>query len=196
MRFDRVCFIVTLLVFSGSPESRTQRRPVISRAWATGPRLPFTRRQCPFVSFVGFGRHTLSSEGVADGQTRLRCAQGCATLCQRQSLSSRDGRTRTCVSVLPKHVGSPLPYIPLSLFSVRTGGFEPPISWSPTRRDNQASLRSVVSRRRTTGENDDNPLDILLNSLMTDSFATSQLSAIRYMLRSATRTGVEPVLPP
>lgn len=32
------------------------------------------------------------------------------------SLSSRDGRSRTCVSVLPKHVGSPLPYIPLLFF--------------------------------------------------------------------------------
>ena len=31
MRFDRVCFIVMLLVISGSPESRTQRDPVISR---------------------------------------------------------------------------------------------------------------------------------------------------------------------
>ena len=28
--------------------------------------------------------------------------------------------------------------------SVRTGGFEPPISWSPTRRDNQASPRSEL----------------------------------------------------
>ena len=41
MRFHRVCFIVMLLsLFSGSPESRTQRHPVISRVWATGPRLP------------------------------------------------------------------------------------------------------------------------------------------------------------
>ena len=31
MRFHRVCFMVMLLVFSGSPESRTQRYPVISR---------------------------------------------------------------------------------------------------------------------------------------------------------------------
>ena len=41
IRFHRACFIVMLLVFSGSPESRTQRHPVISRVWATGPRLPF-----------------------------------------------------------------------------------------------------------------------------------------------------------
>ena len=45
--------------------------------------------------------------------------------------------------VLPKHAGSPLPYIPF--VPVRTGGFEPPISWSPTRRDTQASLRSALS---------------------------------------------------
>ena len=52
---------------------------------------------------------------------------------------SRDGRTRTCVSVLPKHVGEPLPYIPQS---VRTAGFEPAISCTPSRRDSQTSLRS------------------------------------------------------
>ena len=57
---------------------------------------------------------------------------------------SRDGRTRTCVFVLPKHVGRPLPYIPLS-HPVRTAGFEPAISCTPSRRDTQASLRSVKS---------------------------------------------------
>jgi hypothetical protein len=44
MRFNRVRFIVVLLLAflrCGSPESRTQRDPVISRVWATGPRLPF-----------------------------------------------------------------------------------------------------------------------------------------------------------
>ena len=79
--------------------------------------------------------------------TRLSAVFGQPALdyhCQRHCRTSRDGRTRTCVSVLPKHVGSPLPYIPDS-FSVRTGGFEPPISWSPTRRDTRTSLRSVVS---------------------------------------------------
>ena len=73
--------------------------------------------------------------------SRVRATGPRLPLCQRRSRASRDGRTRTCASVLPKHVGSPLPYIP----SVRTGGFEPPISWSPTRRDNQASPRSGVS---------------------------------------------------
>ena len=105
--FHRACFM--LLASSGSPESRTQRHPVISREWATGPRLPFAR---------------------------CRCSSG------------RDGRTRTCVSVLPKHVGSPLPYIPLP-FPVRTGGFEPPISWSPTRRD--TGLRYVLLLVTRTG---------------------------------------------
>ena len=40
IRFPCVCFMFVLLVSSGSPESRTQRHPVISRVWATGPRLP------------------------------------------------------------------------------------------------------------------------------------------------------------
>ena len=36
-------------------------------------------------------------------------------------------------------------HYPTSRHPVRTGGFEPPISWSPTRRDNQASPRSAAS---------------------------------------------------
>ncbi len=35
--------LVRNIVFSGSPENRTQRDPVISRIWATSPRLPFCR---------------------------------------------------------------------------------------------------------------------------------------------------------
>ena len=46
MRFHRVCFIILLLVSSGSPESRTQHYAVISRVWATGPQLPFCQRRC------------------------------------------------------------------------------------------------------------------------------------------------------
>ena len=34
-------FLATQSVPSGSPEDRTQRDPVISRIWATSPRLPF-----------------------------------------------------------------------------------------------------------------------------------------------------------
>ena len=41
MRFHRTGSIFALLVSSGSPESRTQRYAVISRVWATSPRLPF-----------------------------------------------------------------------------------------------------------------------------------------------------------
>jgi len=41
IRFHRACFMVVLLVSSGSPESRTQHYAVISRVWAAGPRLPF-----------------------------------------------------------------------------------------------------------------------------------------------------------
>ena len=40
IRFHRACFMVVLLGFSGSPESRTQHYSVISRVRATGPRLP------------------------------------------------------------------------------------------------------------------------------------------------------------
>ncbi len=36
-------------------------------------------------------------------------------------------------------------HYPTSRKSVRTAGFEPAISWSPTRRDSQASLRSATS---------------------------------------------------
>ncbi len=96
MRFHRVLSMLLHLVSSGSPESRTQRHPVISRVWATGPRLP----------------------------------------------SSRDGGSRTHLLVRPRHAGH---RYPTSRYPVRTGGFEPPISWSPTRRDTQASLRSDCS---------------------------------------------------
>jgi hypothetical protein len=34
-------FLPWCFMFSGSPEDRTQRDPVISRIWATSPRLPF-----------------------------------------------------------------------------------------------------------------------------------------------------------
>ena len=64
------------------------------------------------------------------------------TVCQRRRPPSRDGGTRTRALVLPRHAGC---RCPTSRHLVRTGGFEPPISWSPTRRDNQASLRSVSS---------------------------------------------------
>ena len=55
---------------------------------------------------------------------------------------SRDGRTRTCVLVLPGHAGR---RYPTSRLSVRTAGFEPAISCTPSRRDTQASLRSDSS---------------------------------------------------
>ena len=35
-----VSFLVSLRIVSGSPENRTQRHVVISRVWATSPRLP------------------------------------------------------------------------------------------------------------------------------------------------------------
>ena len=76
--------------------------------------------------------------------TRLSAVSGQPALgyrdCQRRCRSSRDGRTRTCDLVLPRHAGWPLPYTPSS--SVRTAGLEPAISCTPSRRDSQTSLRS------------------------------------------------------
>ena len=83
----------------------------------TGPRLP-----CANVIHRGAG---------ASPATTVQA--------RRPHHVSRDGETRTRALVLPKHAGC---RCPTSRFSVRTGGFEPPISWSPTSAMNQASLRS------------------------------------------------------
>ena len=76
------------------------------------------------------------------GATWLSAAFGPPALGYRNF--SPDGGTRTCVSVLPQHVGSPLPYIPSSP-PIRTAGFEPAIACTPSRRDTQASPRSATS---------------------------------------------------
>ena len=48
MRFNRrvraIVFLLCCFVFSGSPGNRTQRNSVISRVWATSPRLPCSSR--------------------------------------------------------------------------------------------------------------------------------------------------------
>lgn len=71
------------------------------------------------------------------------------------SLSAKSGRRdsnprsrapTTMLRTVPG--GLPLPYIPQS-FPVRTGGFEPPISWSPTRRD--ARLHYVLPQVARAG---------------------------------------------
>ena len=98
MRFKRrCCNIVCSSVCdpSRSPEDRTQHYAVISRVWATSPRLPFK----------------VGHPGVEPGPS---CSQ------------SR--RASICTSA--------------RLSPVRTAGFEPAISWSPTRRD--ARLRHVL----------------------------------------------------
>ena len=93
------------IVSSGSPENRTQRHVVISRVWATSPRLPS------------------SSVGMAG--------------------------LEVSVLVLPRptlRVGARrVSRYPTSRLSVRTAGFEPAISCTPSRRDTQASLRSAAS---------------------------------------------------
>ena len=61
--FHRACFMVVLLGFSGSPESRTQHYAVISRVWATGPRLP-----CANV--------VVWQVGMAGLEPALSCSQG------------------------------------------------------------------------------------------------------------------------
>ena len=53
IRFHRVSFMVMLLVFSGSPESRTQHYAVISRVRATGPRLPLANVVVDPVGMAG-----------------------------------------------------------------------------------------------------------------------------------------------
>ncbi len=93
-----VPLLLLLLVwwFSGSPGNRTQRNSVISRIWATSPRLP-------------------SKSGTPE--------------------SNRN-------PPVPKTGVLPFAPLPENISSVRTAGFEPAVSWPPTRRDNQVSLRS------------------------------------------------------
>ena len=93
------------------------------------------------------------SSGSPESRTRrLRGYQPCsgnrpsATICQRRNPSGRDGGTRTRGFVRPRHAGC---HCPTSRQSVRTGGFEPPISWSPTRRD--ARLRYVLPQVARAG---------------------------------------------
>ena len=107
MRFKRrCCNIVCSFVCdpSGSPEDRTQHYAVISRVWATSPRLPFK---------VG---HPGVEPPAADAANSQRCS------------CSQSRRAPICTSA--------------RLSPVRTAGFEPAISWSPTRRD--ARLRHVL----------------------------------------------------
>ncbi len=77
--------------------------------------------------------------------TRLSAGFGRPALDYHQS---RAPRSRTGTLLFPKQacsgtdrrlVDAPLPD---NFSSVRTAGFEPAVSWPPTRRDNQASLRS------------------------------------------------------
>ena len=62
----------------------------------------------------------------------------------RRDSNPRSRAPTTMLRTVPG--GLPLPYIP---YPVRTGGFEPPISWSPTRRD--ARLRYVLPRVARAG---------------------------------------------
>ena len=63
IRFNRAWSMLSLLVSSGSPESRTQRYAVISRVRATGPRLPFANV-------------VIAPVGTAGLEPALSCSQG------------------------------------------------------------------------------------------------------------------------
>ncbi len=83
--------VVDQSVVSGSPENRTQRDPVISRIWATSPRLPAP------VSF---------SVGMVGLEPTRSCSQGtwaCRYPTSRCSRSSSSGRVRGrhCCRLLP-----------------------------------------------------------------------------------------------
>ena len=57
---------------SGSPESRTQRHPVISRVWATGPRLPTGLSPCIFSTQLTPGSCAhLSRSGSGGARIRV-----------------------------------------------------------------------------------------------------------------------------
>src|SRR3972149_6423034 len=107
--------------------------PVLGRAYAFQSHQHLFAPRAWFASVVAL-RIELSA-------TWLSAAFGPPALGYRNL--SRDGRTRTCVLVLPGDAGQALPYIPS--FPVRTAGFEPAISYTPSRRDTQASLRSATS---------------------------------------------------
>ena len=70
--------------------------------------------------------------------TRLSAVSGQPALDYR---FSRAPRSRTETLLLPKQACYHLHLCPIDI-SVRTAGFEPAISWSPTWRDNQVSPRS------------------------------------------------------
>ena len=113
MRFNRrrrniTCSCVS--VSSGSPENRTQRYSVISRVWATSPRLP-----------------------LKVGHSGVEPEPSC----------SRSRRAPICTSA--------------RLSPVRTAGFEPAISRSPTWRDPR--LRHVLIKY-PVGESNPNPTGI------------------------------------
>ena len=117
MRFHRVCFIVMLLVSSGSPESRTQHYSVISRVRATGPRLP-----CANVVVCQVGMAGLEPASPCSQRPPLR---GGARWVRRYPTSRFYSQSERADS----NRRSPGP---------------PPAARVPGR-DNQASLRSAVS---------------------------------------------------
>ena len=98
LRFHRACSIVMFLVSSGSPESRTQRHPVISRVWATGPRLPmrahFSVHIFHAVDVCSFAHLSRSGSGGA----RIRVSWSSA---RRYTISATDPTKQPDVLMTP-----------------------------------------------------------------------------------------------
>ena len=106
------------------------------RGWAYA--FVASRQHCAFLSCL---RLPVVALRIELSTTRLSAVSGRPALDYRWS---RAPRSRTETLLLPKQACSHLHLCPIS-FSVRTAGFEPVISWPPTRRDNQASPRSDSS---------------------------------------------------
>ena len=148
--YKRPALTVELRAVSGAERTRTFtcriKSPVCCRYTTTPECRPgvsvsivLASWSCSWVSVVAL-RVELST-------TRLSAVSGQPALDYRVPTSScvRSGwQDSNLRSRAPKARGLPLPHIPLS-FPVRTGGFEPPISWPPTR-DPQAGAPGTRAR--------------------------------------------------
>ena len=134
------------LLFSGRPESRTQHRVVISRAWATGPRLPSPTSSS--VGVAGFEPAVLWSQTTRD--TRLRYTP------IRPPTAPRCFHPHTIAVCRSTINGQFKP--------VRTAGFEPTISCTPSTRNTKLShvlfSSSCGNRTHLSGLKGQNPKPI------------------------------------
>ncbi len=90
IRFNRAWSMLSLLVSSGSPESRTQRYAVISRVRATGPRLPFVNVVIVQVGTAGLEPAlSCSHDHAAHGARRAAAALHPVIQSERADLNRR-----------------------------------------------------------------------------------------------------------